>query len=104
MGLLDQLVGAVASGQSGGNNALLETVMKMLNDPQNGGLQGLIQSFQQGGLGDIVNSWVFRARICRFQPSRFKAYWVALRYPALPPNLVSVRNKPPAAWPRCYRN
>ncbi len=58
MGLLDQLVGAVASGQSGGNNALLETVMKMLNDPQNGGLQGLIQSFQQGGLGDIVNSWV----------------------------------------------
>ena len=32
--------------------------MKMLNDPQSGGLQGLIQSFQQGGLGDIVNSWV----------------------------------------------
>ena len=58
MGLLDQVVGAMAGGQSGGNNALLETVMKMVNDPQNGGLQGLIQSFQQGGLGDIVNSWV----------------------------------------------
>ena len=58
MGLLDQVVGALAGGQSGGNNALLETVMKMVSDPQNGGLQGLIQSFQQGGLGDIVNSWV----------------------------------------------
>ena len=58
MGLLDQVVGAMAGGQSGGNNALLETVMKLVNDPQNGGLQGLIQSFQQGGLGDIVNSWV----------------------------------------------
>lgn len=58
MGLLDQLVGAVAGSQSGGNNALLETVMKMVNDPQNGGLQGLIQTFQQGGLGEIVNSWV----------------------------------------------
>ena len=58
MGLLDQVVGAMAGGQSGGNNALLETVMKMISDPQNGGLQGLIQSFQQGGLGDIVNSWV----------------------------------------------
>ena len=58
MGLLDQVVGAMAGGQSGGNNALLETVMKMVSDPQNGGLQGLIQSFQQGGLGDIVNSWV----------------------------------------------
>ena len=58
MGLLDQVVGALAGGQSGGNNALLETVMKMVSDPQNGGLLGLIQSFQQGGLGDIVNSWV----------------------------------------------
>ena len=58
MGLLDQVVGALAGGQSGGNNALLETVMKLVNDPQNGGLQGLIQSFEQGGLGEIVNSWV----------------------------------------------
>lgn len=58
MGLFDQVIGAMAGGQSGGNNALLETVMKMISDPQNGGLQGLIQSFQQGGLGDIVNSWV----------------------------------------------
>lgn len=58
MGLLDQVIGAMAGGQSGGNNALIETVMKVLSDPQNGGLQGLIQSFQQGGLGEIVNSWV----------------------------------------------
>lgn len=62
MGLLDQVVGAMAGGQSGGNNALLETVMKMVSDPQNGGLQGLIQSFQQGGLGDIVNSWVSKGQ------------------------------------------
>ncbi len=58
MGLLDQVVGALAGGQTGGNNALLETVLKMVNDPQNGGLQGLVQTFQQGGLGEIVNSWV----------------------------------------------
>ena len=32
--------------------------MHLINNPQTGGLQGLIQSFQQGGLGDIVNSWV----------------------------------------------
>src|SRR5512145_1662686 len=58
MGLLDSVVGALAGGQSGGNNALLETVMKLINNPQTGGLAGLIQSFQQGGLGDVVNSWV----------------------------------------------
>lgn len=58
MGLFDQVAGALSGSQSGGNSALLESVMKLVNDPQHGGLQGLIQSFQQGGLGDVVNSWV----------------------------------------------
>ena len=58
MGLFDQVAGALAGGQTGGSNVLLETVMQMLNNPKTGGLQGLIQSFQEGGLGEIVNSWV----------------------------------------------
>lgn len=58
MGLFDQVVGALASAESGGQGNLLQTVMQLVNNPQTGGLQGLIQSFQQGGLGDIVNSWV----------------------------------------------
>lgn len=57
MGLLDQVVGAVAGNQSGGNNMLLDLAMQLINK-QPGGLAGLVQSFQQGGLGDIVNSWV----------------------------------------------
>ena len=52
------LLGALAGGQSGDNSALLQTVMQLVNNPQNGGLEGLIQSFQQGGLGEIVNSWL----------------------------------------------
>ena len=58
MSLLDQVVGALSAGESGGQGNLLQTVMHLVNNPQTGGLQGLIQSFQQGGLGDIVNSWV----------------------------------------------
>lgn len=59
MGLLDQVVGALAGSQSGGgNNALLDIVMQLINNPQTGGLGGLVQSFQQGGLGELVNSWV----------------------------------------------
>lgn len=58
MGLLDQVVGAVSGNQSAGGNSLLETVMHLVNNPQTGGLGGLIQSFQQGGLADVVNSWV----------------------------------------------
>lgn len=58
MSLLDQVVGALSAGESGGQGNLLQTVMHLVNNSQTGGLQGLIQSFQQGGLGDIVNSWV----------------------------------------------
>lgn len=58
MGLLDSVVGALAGGQpSGGNNALMNIVMQLINNQQ-GGLGGVVQSFQQGGLGEIVNSWV----------------------------------------------
>ena len=58
MGLFDQVAGALAASQSGGNGNLLATIMQLVNDPKHGGLQGLVQSFQQGGLGEIVNSWV----------------------------------------------
>jgi len=61
MGLFDQVVGAVTgassnSGEAGG--PLLASIMQLINNPQTGGLSGLIESFQRGGLGEIVNSWV----------------------------------------------
>jgi uncharacterized protein YidB (DUF937 family) len=61
MGLLDQVMGAAAglSGQQGGGNeAVLGAIMQLVNNPQAGGLSGLIQSFQNGGLGEIAKSWV----------------------------------------------
>lgn len=58
MGLFDQVVGALAGGEADGRGGLLQIVMQLINDPKIGGLQGLVQSFQQGGLGEIVNSWV----------------------------------------------
>lgn len=61
MGLLDQVVGAVSkmSGQSTGtDNSLLNSVMQLVNNPQSGGLSGLVQSFKDGGLADVVNSWI----------------------------------------------
>jgi uncharacterized protein YidB (DUF937 family) len=62
MSLLDQVVGALAGGESSGGSNLLQTVLQLVNNPQTGGLEGLIRSFQQGGLGDIVNSWVAKGQ------------------------------------------
>ena len=62
MGLLDSIVGQVAgslggtaAGQQGG---LLEAVTGLINNPQTGGLQGLIQAFEQQGLGHVISSWI----------------------------------------------
>ncbi len=62
MGLLDSIVGQVAGalggaapGQQGG---LLEAVTGLINNPQTGGLQGLIQTFEQQGLGQVISSWI----------------------------------------------
>ncbi len=77
MGLLDSVLGAINKGQSpdaqagaaGGlgsllamaasNPQLIQVVTGMLgNDGQHGGLSGLVEKFQQAGLGDVVGSWI----------------------------------------------
>ena len=65
MGLLDQVVGAVSkmSGQSAQtDNSFLNSVLQLVNNPQTGGLSGLVESFQKGGLKEAVNSWVSTGR------------------------------------------
>lgn len=62
MGLLDSIVGQVAGSLGGGaagqQGGLLEAVTGLINNPQTGGLQGLIQSFEQQGLGHVISSWI----------------------------------------------
>jgi uncharacterized protein YidB (DUF937 family) len=61
MGLLDDILksslgGQQASGSQAG--ALVKGVLDLLDDPQEGGLGGLSQGFQQQGLGDVLSSWI----------------------------------------------
>ncbi len=62
MGLLDQF-GDIASSLMGNQqqqgSPLLKAVTQMLSSNSGtGGLAGLLQNFQNSGLGDIVSSWV----------------------------------------------
>jgi len=71
MGLFDSVLSAVSGQLQGGEG--LQGLMGMLgkqpqlmqaassllgNDGEHGGLQGLMEKFQQGGLGDVLSSWV----------------------------------------------
>ncbi len=62
MGLLDELLGGVMGGMSGGagraqaQNPLLEIALQLLQ--QNGGLEGILGRFQQAGYADQAQSWI----------------------------------------------
>ena len=59
MGLLDSLVGELGGsleGNAGAHQDLLQGVMGMFAN--SGGLAGLASAFQQGGLGNLVTSWI----------------------------------------------
>ena len=61
MGLLDGALGQVV-GQIGGNNQtirMVETIAGMVGGGGSlGGVQGLVEKFQAGGLGDAAKSWI----------------------------------------------
>jgi uncharacterized protein YidB (DUF937 family) len=69
MGLLDKVIGAAAGGLGGGSAggmgagggfspSALQGVIGLLNNPQVGGIQGLLRLFQSNGLGQVANGWV----------------------------------------------
>lgn len=61
MSFLDRVIDKAESlfGQHAeGSNSLLAAIMQLVNNPQTGGLAGLVQSFETAGLGDVARSWV----------------------------------------------
>jgi uncharacterized protein YidB (DUF937 family) len=60
MGLLDSLTSALGSGdaaQAGAHGSVITAVIEYVNQ-QPGGFTGLVQSFEQNGLGGVVSSWI----------------------------------------------
>lgn len=59
MGLLDMLGSALGQGNAEGqpHQTILTAVMELINN-QPGGLNGLIQKFEENGAGGAVQSWI----------------------------------------------
>lgn len=74
MGLLDALSkglgGARTGGAPGGQDVLVKTIIGML---AGGGLQQLVSSFQQKGLGDVVGSWVSKGENLPISPDQIQS-------------------------------
>jgi uncharacterized protein YidB (DUF937 family) len=58
MGMLDDLTKAAASGMGGGQQSRMAGVILQMLQNQPGGIAGLMQNFQQNGLGNLLQSWI----------------------------------------------
>ncbi|OPY79962.1 MAG: hypothetical protein A4E65_01690 [Syntrophorhabdus sp. PtaU1.Bin153] len=60
MGIFDAIIKGVGSQIFGeaAQGGLVEQILGLINNPQTGGLSGLIEQFNNKGLGDAVSSWV----------------------------------------------
>lgn len=59
MGLLDDLVGSLGNNNGSGQGNQLQQLMAIWNWVQEqGGVEVLLQKFQQGGLGQVLNTWI----------------------------------------------
>jgi uncharacterized protein YidB (DUF937 family) len=58
MGLMDKFKGFFKSDDTESSAKLMIIVAKMIEDPKNGGVQGLVKLFQDNGFGEQITSWV----------------------------------------------
>jgi uncharacterized protein YidB (DUF937 family) len=71
MGLLDNLANQVLGGKSTQGN-LINAIMGIIGNQQQGGLNGLIKQLTSNGLGDIVNSWVGTGKNLPITPAQIQ--------------------------------
>jgi uncharacterized protein YidB (DUF937 family) len=61
MGILESVAGAIFS-KTGASpdqqHGFLSSICELINHPQTGGLQGLVEKFKSAGLGHIADGWV----------------------------------------------
>lgn len=76
MGLFDEIAGkamGMFGGAEGEDKGLLNGLVEMVSGGgAGGGLQGLVQTFQEKGLGDEISSWVGTGQNLPISPEQLK--------------------------------
>ncbi len=75
MGLLDEVAGGLLKKVFSGESAqagLLEVVTDLLKGSESGGLEGLAQTFNEKGLGDIMSSWIGKGENLPISPEQIR--------------------------------
>lgn len=61
MGFFDEVAGGLLKNVFSGQDAqsgMLESIMAILKSPESGGAEGLLSTFNEKGLGEVMSSWI----------------------------------------------
>ncbi len=73
MSLFDQLKEGLAAKLGSSNlSDMLDHAMNIINNPSSGGLAGLVETFKNKGLGDIMSSWIGTGENRPISPDQIK--------------------------------
>lgn len=67
---LSQILSSLTGGSGGGGNILLQLALSMLQ--QNGGLEGVLGKFRQGGMAAQADSWVSTGQNMPVSPNQLE--------------------------------
>lgn len=76
MGLFDEVagkaMGLLGGGEGGEQGGLLQGVLELAGSSGAGGIAGLVDTFKEKGLGDIVSSWVGTGQNLPISPNQIQ--------------------------------
>ena len=75
MGFFDEVAGGllkqVFSGQDN-QSCMLESIMGILKSSESGGAEGLLNTFNENGLGDVMSSWIGKGENLPISPEQIQ--------------------------------
>ncbi len=75
MGLFDEVAGGLLKnvlGGQAGQGGVLEIITGLLKSSETGGLQGLAETFNEKGLGEVMSSWISKGENLPISPEQIQ--------------------------------
>ncbi len=74
MGFFDEAGGLLEQVFSGQDNqsGMLESIMGILKSSESGGAEGLLNTFKENGLGDVMSSWIGKGENLPISPEQIQ--------------------------------
>ena len=75
MGLFDEVAGGILKnvlGGQAGESGILDAITGLLKSSETGGLQGLAETFNEKGLGEVMSSWIGKGENFPISPEQIQ--------------------------------